>query len=329
MILKKCLLCGTEIPKSKNNHKQKFCSKGCASINSMKNKEKTLNSHRRKPKDLTEAEYHSIYCKDSIENGVLLTSGYTIITNKNLSILADKVSSFEELFLELHIVNCSKNRIKFKKRFKRIGVNKKWLFQERRVNMLCRYCGLNSSSKSFCSEDCKNKTKNRKYVSAKNFYLCVICKSKTFQRKTCSKKCLSKLQALNSANALRERQRTNGKPKSSKLEKIFEEFLKNKNVPFRREVHARNLYNTGYYRLDFVIKNKKLIVEIDGKHHEKPLQIRKDVVRDYHLTNRGWKVIRINYFEVNMPQILEMIYTKFIGEENEKATSAETTQPSG
>lgn len=155
--------------------------------------------------------------------------------------------------------------------------------------------------------------------------LCSICNKilpyKEKGRRTCSKECKSQLDSIHGTLKLRKR-RANGENfsfrRTSTLEQIFEDFLKSKNITnslsgFLREVYAKNpLTRSGYYRLDFVLPKKKIVIEIDGRHHEQPEQVKHDVIRDYNIQKRGWFVLRINYYEVNKPTILEMIYDQYL-----------------
>ena len=55
----------------------------------------------------------------------------------------------------------------------------------------------------------------------------------------------------------------------------------------------------GRYRADFAIKERKIIVEIDGKEwHSSKKQIKKDLEREDYLYNLGWSIIRITGSEV-------------------------------
>ena len=55
---------------------------------------------------------------------------------------------------------------------------------------------------------------------------------------------------------------------------------------FRRQRPFR-----GYY-LDFVCIDRKLVVELDGGHHNEPLQAAHDAVRDAVLSKAGYRVLR-------------------------------------
>jgi very-short-patch-repair endonuclease len=57
-------------------------------------------------------------------------------------------------------------------------------------------------------------------------------------------------------------------------------------VHFRRQRPLR-----GYY-LDFVCIDRRLVVEVDGDQHNKPLQVEHDRIRDAVLARAGYRVMR-------------------------------------
>ena len=59
----------------------------------------------------------------------------------------------------------------------------------------------------------------------------------------------------------------------------------------------RNVCVNGRYFGDFVWRSKKLVLEIDGKDHQRPKKIKYDLRRDSWLESHGWKVIRANAFD--------------------------------
>lgn len=147
-------------------------------------------------------------------------------------------------------------------------------------------------------------------------YKCKVCDNPTAGRKTCSDKCL-KIHQRNLGTANLRKRRLAGENfsfrRQSNLEKTFEKFIKSKRIRFLKEVYARKEIKKGtYYRLDFVFPSKRMIVEIDGKHHESPNQLKHDVVRDFLMLERGWNTLRINYYEVNKIEILEQIFQKYL-----------------
>ena len=51
-------------------------------------------------------------------------------------------------------------------------------------------------------------------------------------------------------------------------------------------------YPIGNYIVDFVCRSKKIIIEIDGGQHNKPLSIEYDNSRTKYLLEKGYKVVR-------------------------------------
>ena len=52
-------------------------------------------------------------------------------------------------------------------------------------------------------------------------------------------------------------------------------------------------YEIGQYRVDFAFPEDNLVVEADGAaYHSSPKQVRRDMIRERRIRNRGWRVIR-------------------------------------
>lgn len=74
------------------------------------------------------------------------------------------------------------------------------------------------------------------------------------------------------------------------------EMLRNRKcggLKFRRQV------NIGPFIADFLCKEYKAIIELDGKIHAKEEQKEKDINRDEYLEDRGYKILRITNEELN------------------------------
>ncbi len=69
---------------------------------------------------------------------------------------------------------------------------------------------------------------------------------------------------------------------------------------FRRwyGIHVRRQWPIGPFIADFVIHEKKLVIEIDGEHHQYPDQIAEDVKRDHWFRSEGYEVFRISSGDV-------------------------------
>lgn len=71
----------------------------------------------------------------------------------------------------------------------------------------------------------------------------------------------------------------------------------------------------GKYIADFINEQEKIIIEIDGKIHEKPEVLTKDVYKDQYLIEIGYKVIRIIHedyksLDDGLKYYLNLIYKK-------------------
>lgn len=75
------------------------------------------------------------------------------------------------------------------------------------------------------------------------------------------------------------------------------------NLKFRRQVPIGN------YIVDFICKEEKLIIELDGSGHLENEQELHDCIRDKYFGNLGYKIIRIynNEIENNIEGVLEYI----------------------
>ena len=74
-------------------------------------------------------------------------------------------------------------------------------------------------------------------------------------------------------------------------------------MKFRRQVPIGN------YIVDFICKDKMLIIELDGSGHLEAEQTTHDSIRDSYLRGLGYTVIRIynNDIENNIDGVLELI----------------------
>ena len=60
----------------------------------------------------------------------------------------------------------------------------------------------------------------------------------------------------------------------------------------RRGVHVRRQCPIGRYIADFAVLSAKLIIEVDGPHHEAADRVARDAERDLWLTSQGYRVLR-------------------------------------
>jgi len=214
-----------------------------------------------------------------------------------------------------------------------VSKNKKWIDIER----ICPQCGNRFLTKSggkesniCCGYQCSNvyfswkrnteESRKNKSESIKKYLLsvgklplkkikCVICgKEKLPKRKNqrcCSNKCAAKLKVSNPdyIQKLKNAQRkliAEGRHKGWKTrnilsypEKFFIRVLNNNTINF-----IPNKPFDGYF-LDFAIDDKKIDLEIDGKQHKYQDRKESDVARDKTLTDKGWKVYRIEWNSIN------------------------------
>lgn len=75
-------------------------------------------------------------------------------------------------------------------------------------------------------------------------------------------------------------------------------------VKFRRQV------NIGPYIVDFLSKEHRVIIEVDGGIHETEDQIHHDITRDTYLNSLGYKILRIKNTELhtNLRNTLQKIH---------------------
>jgi very-short-patch-repair endonuclease/ribosome-associated translation inhibitor RaiA len=154
-----------------------------------------------------------------------------------------------------------------------------------------------------------------KIAKTVKIYCCTICSEPTVgNRKTCSKECLTKHHSiLQSANIEKNRHRYKGRLVKSYMEKSFHDWLiaHGLNIGvrgFMEEVHFKHKVDgkTKNGWADFVFPSRKLIIELDGSHHKKRVDL--DAVRDKHLTEiRGYTVIRIPHSEYTKGTRIEEI----------------------
>ena len=85
------------------------------------------------------------------------------------------------------------------------------------------------------------------------------------------------------------------------------QFLRNKqfnNLTFKRQ------YPIGNYIVDFICKEKWLIIEIDGGQHNTPEAIEYDKERTIYLEKRGFKVLR--FWNIDIDNNFDGVYQKIL-----------------
>ena len=75
----------------------------------------------------------------------------------------------------------------------------------------------------------------------------------------------------------------------------------------------RRQFPIGFYIVDFVCREKKIILEIDGGQHAESSATQYDIERDYFLESQGYKVIRFwnNDIDKNLEGVFEKLKLEF------------------
>jgi len=83
------------------------------------------------------------------------------------------------------------------------------------------------------------------------------------------------------------------------------------NLKFRRQ------YKIGNYVVDFVCLSKKLVIELDGGYHNELQQMKKDIIRQNFIENKGYKIIRFWNSEItkNIDGVLDKLLSVVNNEE--------------
>ena len=84
------------------------------------------------------------------------------------------------------------------------------------------------------------------------------------------------------------------------IEERFEEALGRMADLIEREAWFGDLEKHSRYRVDFILKDARLIIELDGhQYHSSPEQLESDAIRQRYLTRAGYSVIRFTGREIN------------------------------
>lgn len=86
--------------------------------------------------------------------------------------------------------------------------------------------------------------------------------------------------------------------------------------------HFRRQAPIGPYVVDFFCPAKRLIVELDGGHHNEDEEARRDGVRQAWLEKEGYRVVRFWNSEIagNLDGVLERIYLEIYGSPDAEVT---------
>lgn len=105
---------------------------------------------------------------------------------------------------------------------------------------------------------------------------------------------------VNKQNILARNLRKNQTPQEQKVWQLLRNFQFH-NLKFKRQ------YPIGDYIVDFVCKEKKIVIEIDGGQHNMSDNIEKDKIRTEYIESKGYKVIRFwnNDIDNNLKGVYE------------------------
>lgn len=205
----------------------------------------------------------------------------------------------------------------------------------------CANCSSDLESefaKKFCSRSCSASYNNRtrtksdevkakiresvlKSQRTKNppctrikFCKCALCGTSyvvkySSMRTLCSDKCRSSSARLKSSRWLSnpENRKKYGRGKQSYMEQSFSSWLDMIGVEYETEVLFKNTHVNKCYFADFVFRDKRLIIELDGSQHLKTKEA--DAARDeYIMINYNFNIIRISHKEYSAKtRLLELI----------------------
>jgi len=86
--------------------------------------------------------------------------------------------------------------------------------------------------------------------------------------------------------------------------------------------HFRRQAPIGRYVVDFFCPAKRLIIELDGGHHNEDDTTKRDIERQRWLESEGYRVVRFWNSEINsdLTAVLERIYVELYGSREAEAT---------
>lgn len=210
------------------------------------------------------------------------------------------------------------------------------------LNYVCENCGKPHNglfaTGRFCCRKCSNsfslkQKRNERYAKVRETFakrrifferVCDYCQKPFFTMKEsqrfCSAECsksapksektLTKMSNAARRNAIRRHQKgdTNfgwqTRKGSSYPERYFESVFKRRNIVFERE------RKFGRWFADFVFEKEKLIIEIDGRQHQKPERIESDKRKDAYISSLGYKVIRVPWHNPRTKQGSDALNTQ-------------------
>lgn len=148
-----------------------------------------------------------------------------------------------------------------------------------------------------------NKTKKevkKKELTLCKISFCVVCHKciPNKHQRTCSNTCFRTLASQRMTNRLKDPdfRKNYGRQKRSYLEESFSKWLEANAVPYEYEIQFKNHELNKYYYADFVFRDLKLIIELDGTQHRKTVE--QDRIRDEYIKKTyGYDVFRVTHAE--------------------------------
>lgn len=253
------------------------------------------------------------------------------INIEELKKLINNGLKLNEISNELNVSVSTVKRLMSKYELKSLSLEIK---RKESINELnCEKCGLKFKYKKykrirkFCSKKCSllhNKIKleeNREKINEKISFklrkiekigICLWCQ-KEFEKRNKNHRCCSRSCSSSEVNSRPEYKnkisemfselakkryesgdlsigwKSRKKLEPSYPEKLTMNFLDSKEIGYEYELKC------GRYFIDFAFKEKKIALEIDGRRHDDPEIIEKDIRKDKYLKNNGWIVHRIKW----------------------------------
>jgi very-short-patch-repair endonuclease len=86
--------------------------------------------------------------------------------------------------------------------------------------------------------------------------------------------------------------------------------------------HFRRQASIGPYVVDFFCPARRLIIELDGGHHNKDANAKRDRERQLWLENEGYRVVRFwnSEIDADLSAVLERVYVELYGSRDAEVT---------
>lgn len=192
-------------------------------------------------------------------------------------------------------------------------------FRKRKNKFCNNSCAASYNNKSMTNETkekISNKLSGRSYPERKPYSkisFCVVCSQCIPNKniKTCSPECRSIIWSTQATERIKQNRRSNyRRDKKSYLEDSFEKWLNQvaPHINYEPEYTIRNHLTKKWYFVDFYFPDLNLIVELDGKQHDKPKHKESDMIRDsYIVKHLNIQVFRISHTEYQSGTKLEEV----------------------